>query len=136
MRQLDPAALFQRAFPYHYRHLNPSDVLKFPLPEGDTGPRTMFDWTISGVEHEDSETHEEEEGWDERFVELVEERDGFGGTTRSKPRDRENESQRRLRASRLVERGEPLVGALPVVFAQRDAPIRVGRVVTRQDPIK
>jgi len=79
MRQLDPAALFQTAFPYQYPHLNHSDALTFPQPEGDTGPRTMFDWPISGVEHEDSETHEEEEGWTERFIELVDD-DEFAPT--------------------------------------------------------
>ena len=87
MRQLDPAALFQTAFPCQYQHLNQSDVLKFPLPEGDAGPRTMYDWPPRDVEHDDSETHEHDDGekhedderMKERFLKLVDD-DEFAPT--------------------------------------------------------
>ena len=80
MRQIDPVSVFRNAFPYRYRHLNQLDVLKFPLPEGDQGPRTTFDGSLTDFEEdEDDEENEGDEGFNERLHKLIDD-DEFAPT--------------------------------------------------------
>ena len=44
MPNLDPRPVLEAAFPHLTRELGELDVLKFPLPRNERGPRSAFDF--------------------------------------------------------------------------------------------
>jgi hypothetical protein len=47
MPNLDPRPVLEAAFPHRSRELSEFDVLKFPLPPDDRGPRSDLDFPLA-----------------------------------------------------------------------------------------
>lgn len=55
MPNLDPRPVLEAAFPHLTRELGELDVLKFPLPRNESGPRSAFDFPLASRDQTDAE---------------------------------------------------------------------------------